>query len=60
MTVTAPSTDDLWPDDNELITKLQIEPPPMPFKDFLEERLHHENDFLLKMILQESWAMEPF
>jgi len=60
MTVTAPSTDDLWPDDDELITTLLIEPPALPFEDFSEERLYQENDFSLKMVLQEPWAMDPF
>ena len=63
MAATTPTMEDLWPKELELIPKVEFRPPDLSTSDFLpdlEERRRHESEFALKMVLQETWWMEPY
>lgn len=60
MAATTPLPEDLWPNENDLIPKLDYEFPAIPLPDLSEERIYHENEIEWKMALQRICWSEPY
>jgi hypothetical protein len=60
MAATTPLPEDLWPQETDLIPKLQYGLHPIPLSDLYKELIHHESEMERNMAMQEMCWLDPF
>jgi|NOAtaT_6_FD_contig_31_2018712_length_341_multi_2_in_0_out_0_1 hypothetical protein len=60
MAATTPLPEDLWPQETDLIPKVQYDLHPIPLSDLYKELIYHVNEMERKMAVVELCWPDPF